>query len=145
MPQLRHQGAPTGEFSSELLRDAASRKTYSGVAMKAFVRMMDQWDMSIAERCAILGDIPKQTYYKWARGNVGTMSRDQLERIGITLGIHKGLKLLFTDEGGRYRWFKTPNHDYAFQGKSPAEKMAHGGMTDLYTVRAYIDGLRGAH
>lgn len=145
MVQRQQRNEMAGEFNPEILRTAETRKAYSGVAMKAFVRMMDQWDMNIAQRCAILGDIPKQTYYKWARGDVGTMTRDQLERIGITLGIHKALKLLFNDEGGRLRWFKSPNHDYAFKGKAPAERMADGGMTDLYTVRAYVDSLRGAH
>lgn len=132
-------------FNPEVLKNAETRKAYSNTAMKAFIRMMDAWDMSIDERCAILGDVPKQTYYKWARGDVSKLNRDQLERIGITLGIYKGLSLLFNDESGRLRWFKSPNHDYAFRGKSPAERMTDGGMNDLYTVRGYVDGLRGAH
>ena len=130
-------------FNADILRDSQMRKTYSSTAMKAFIRIMEQWDMSIVERCAILGDIPKQTYYKWARENVGTLSRDQLERIGITLGIYKALKLLFVDEGGRKRWFKGANDDYAFKGQSPAERMANGGMTDMYAVRQYVDAMRG--
>jgi len=145
MPQLEAGIAPANTFNATTLRDAATRKEYSGTAMKAFVRMMDEWEMSVAESCAILGDLPKQTYYKWARGHVGTLSRDQLERIGITLGIYKGLTLLFNDAEGRMRWFKSANHDYAFRGKSPAERMTDGGIQDLYTVRAYLDGLRGAH
>ncbi|MBL4836840.1 MAG: DUF2384 domain-containing protein [Kordiimonadaceae bacterium] len=132
-------------FNPKVLKDAATRKAYSNTAMKAFVRMMDAWDMSVDQRCAILGDIPRQTYHKWARGDVSKLSRDQLERIGIALGIYKGLNLLFNDEGGRLRWFKSLNHDYAFRGKSPAERMTEGGMHDLYAVRAYVDGLRGAH
>jgi len=127
------------------LNSAETRKNQSGPAMKAFVRMMDTWDMSIDQRRAILGDIPKATYHKWASGNVGTLSRDQLERIGVTLGIFKGLSLIFNDEGGRLRWFKSNNHDYAFKGKSPAARMVDGGMSDLYAVREYLDGMRGAH
>ena len=121
-----------------------ARKKQSGPAMKAFVRMMDEWDMSIDQRRAILGDVPKATYHKWASGNAGTLSRDQLERIGITLGIYKGLNLMFNEQGGRMRWFKGKNDDYAFKGKSPAERMVDGSMLDLYAVREYLDGMRGA-
>lgn len=131
-------------FDSNLLRDSDTRKAYSGTAMKAFLRLMDIWQLSIAERCAILGDIPKQTYYKWARGDVGSLSRDQLERIGITLGIQKGLKLLFSDDAGGLRWFKSVNRDYAFRGISPVERITQGGMTDLYAVRRYLDAMRGS-
>ncbi len=145
MLRTQNQIAESGDLNIEVLRDAELRRNYSGTAIKAFIRIMETWDMSIMARCAILGDVPKQTYYKWARGDVGTLSRDQLERIGITLGIFKGLQLLFTDEGGRMRWFKSPNIDYAFKGKSPAERMTEGGITDMYAVRRYIDGLRGAH
>lgn len=145
MPQMKQKAPETKDLDNDFFRDSDTRKAYSGTAMKAFIRMMEQWGFPIADRCAILGDVPKQTYYKWARGEVTSLSRDQLERIGITLGIYKGLKLLFSDEGGLLRWFKSPNHDYAFKGKTPAQRMTDGGMTDLYALRQYIDGMRGAH
>ncbi len=144
MNQRHGQADVSDGYSPDILKDPETRKAYSNTAMKAFIRMMDAWDMTVSERCAILGDVPRQTYHKWARGDVSKLSRDQLERIGITLGIYKGLVLLFNDEKGRLRWFKSPNHDYAFRGKSPSERMTEGGMTDLYTVRSYVDGLRGA-
>ncbi len=145
MPQTASQfsTSPFDQFSADILRDSSMRKSYSATAIKAFIRMMEQWELPVIDRCAILGDVAKQTYYKWARDDVGTLSRDQLERIGITLGIYKALKLLFADEGGRKRWFTSPNHDYAFKGQSPAERMAQGGMTDLYAVRQYVDAMRG--
>ena len=137
--QSQHNESFTGNF----LDNSDQRKAYSATAVKAFINMMEHWQLSIAQRCAILGDIPKPTYYKWAKGNVGTLSRDQLERIGVTLGIYKALKLLFVDENGRMNWFKSPNQDYAFQGLSPLERMCLGGMLDLYAVRQYVDALRG--
>lgn len=143
MAQIEQNASAAGEFGPEVLRMPETRQRYSGPAMRAFVRMMDKWEVTIADRCAVLGGIPKTTYHNWARGNVATLSRDQLERIGITLGIHKALELLFVDEGGRMGWFKSPNHDYAFRGQSPAGRMADGGITDLYAVREYLDGMRG--
>ena len=131
-------------FSTDMLRNSETRKVYSDIAMKAFLRLTDLWELSVAQRCALLGDIPRQTYQKWARGDVGTLSRDQLERIGISLGIQKGLKLLFSDDAGALRWFKGKNHDYAFRGVSPRDRMCQGGMTDLYAVRRYLDAMRGS-
>ncbi len=145
MPAVKENTNATAAFSPEILRDPEKRRAYSATAMKAFVRMMDEWNAPVAQRCAILGDIPQQTYYKWARGEVTTLSRDQLERIGVTLGIYKGLRILFNDEGGRNRWFKSANHDYAFRGQTPVDRMAAGSITDLYAVREYVDGMRGAH
>ena len=144
MPVTRDNQSEIAEFDSNFLRNSAVRKAYSGTAMKTFLRLMDLWQLFIVERCAILGDIPKQTYYKWARGDVGSLSRDQLERIGITLGIQKGLKLLFSDDAGGLRWFKSVNADYAFKGISPVERITQGGMTDLYAVRRYLDAMRGS-
>ena len=130
--------------SAASLGDRAKRKVFSGPAIKAFVRLMDEWEIAVADRCAMLGDIPRTTYHKWARGDVSALSRDQLERIGIVLGVYKGLQLLFADAAGLQRWLKSKNQDYAFAGLSPAERMSQGGMTDLYAVRQYVDALRGA-
>ncbi|MFT6436563.1 MAG: hypothetical protein ACJAVI_004632 [Candidatus Azotimanducaceae bacterium] len=66
----------------------------------------------------------------WARGGVGSLSRDQLKRIGITLGIQKGLQLLYSDDAGGLRWFKNVNTAYAFKGLSPVERITQGWMTD---------------
>jgi len=125
------------------LQDVQLRKSYSQVSVKAFIRISEKWGLTIGERCAILGGLPKQTYYKWAKGSMGTLSRDQLERIGVTLGIFKALKLLFRDEEGRMRWFKAANQDYAFKGLSPVQRLTQGGMLDLYALRQYLDALRG--
>ena len=91
----------------------------------------------------MLGDIPRVTYHKWARGEVSALSRDQLERIGLVLGVYKGLQLLFADADGLKRWLKGRNDDYAFKGMSPLERMSQGGMADLNAVRQYVDAMRG--
>ncbi|MFT4926761.1 MAG: hypothetical protein ACI8WB_002859 [Phenylobacterium sp.] len=120
--------------------DETMIKTYSATAIQAFIRMMEKWNMSVIECCAILGGVPKQTYEKWVCNDVGRLSIEQLERISVLLGIYKTLKLLFCDEGGRQRWLKSPNHDYAFNGLSPAERLARGGIDDIYAVQRYVDG-----
>ena len=71
------------------------------------------------------------------------MSRDQLERISLLLGIHKGLKLLFSDEAAGLRWFKSANRDLPFGGAAPLDRALGGSIDDLYAVRRYIDAWRG--
>jgi hypothetical protein len=95
------------------------------------------------QRRILLGDISRPTYHNWQGGKVGTLTRDQLERISLVLGIHKGLKLLFADEGSATRWFTSPNRDLPFAGRSPLERALGGSIDDLYAVRRYIDAWRG--
>ncbi|MFC3051422.1 antitoxin Xre-like helix-turn-helix domain-containing protein [Kordiimonas pumila] len=124
--------------SPRSLDDIETRKAISSTAVKAFIGIMDTWDASTDERCAIMGGLSEETYQKWTEGKVGTLTQDQLERIGHILGIHKNLCLLFSEEAGRMRWFKSPNHDGVFQGKSPYQLIASGKKINLSNIRAYI-------
>jgi len=71
----------------------------------------------------------RPTYHNWQRGKVGTLSRDQLERISLLLGIHKGLKLLFSDEAAGLRWFKSANRDLPFGGAAPLDRALGAVLT----------------
>ncbi|MCL2453240.1 MAG: MbcA/ParS/Xre antitoxin family protein [Alphaproteobacteria bacterium] len=127
----------------ESLRNPKVREEMSGPAVRLFLKLADHWGLSVDQRLALLGDISRQTYHNWQRGKVGTLSRDQLERVSLLLGIHKGLKLLFTDEAAGLRWFRSANRDLPFGGSSPLDRALRGGIDDLYAVRRYIDAWRG--
>lgn len=127
----------------EALQNREVSKEISPAAVKLFLRLADVWGLAVDQRRALLGGISRPTYHNWQRGKVGPLSRDQLERISLTLGIHKGLKLLFADEASAERWFTSPNTDVPFGGVSPLARMTHGGMDDLYAVRRYLDAWRG--
>lgn len=98
--------------------------------------------LSADQRRILLGDISRQTYHNWQNGRVGTLSRDQLERISLLLGTHKGLKLLFADEAAGLRWFRSDNLDLPFAGRPPLERALRGSIDDLYSIRRYIDAWR---
>jgi len=115
----------------------------SASAVRLFLKLADRWGLTIDQRLALLGDISRQTYHNWQRGKVGTLTRDQLERISLLLGTHKGLKLLFADEAAGLRWFKSANRDLPFNGAAPLVRALQGSMDDLYAVRRYIDAWRG--
>jgi hypothetical protein len=115
----------------------------SPTAVRLFMRLSDLWRLAVDQRRALLGDISRPTYHNWQSGKVGTLTRDQLERISLVLGIHKGLKLIFADEASATRWLTSPNKDLPFGGASPLERALRGSIDDLYSVRRYIDAWRG--
>ena len=131
-----------GVLAPDALRDPKVRRCISPAAVRLFLRLSDLWRLALDQRRVLLGDISPRTFYNWGNGKVGTLSRDQLERVSLVLGIHKGLKVLFADDGSGTRWFTSPNRDLPFAGHSPLERMLLGSIDDLYAVRRYIDDWR---
>jgi hypothetical protein len=121
--------ASPGVLAADALRDSGTRRELSLSAVRLFFRLAEQWHLTVNQRLALLGDISRQTYHNWQYGKVGTLSRDQLERISLLLGIHKGLKLLFADEAAGMRSFQSANRDLPFAGRSPLERSAAASMT----------------
>lgn len=135
--------AGPGILAPDALRDPKVRERMSPGAVRLFLKLSDLWRLAVDQRRALLGDISRPTYHNWRGGKVGTLTRDQLERISLVLGIHKGLKLLFADEASATRWLTSPNRDLPFGGVSPLERTLRGSIDDLYAVRRYIDAWRG--
>jgi antitoxin Xre/MbcA/ParS-like protein len=135
--------AAPGVLAPDALRDPNVRERMSPTAVRLFLRLAELWRLTVDQRRALLGDISRPTYHNWQNGKVGTLTRDQLERISLVLGIHKGLRLLFADEASAMRWFTSPNRDLPFGGQSPLDRTLRGSIDDLYTVRRYIDAWRG--
>lgn len=135
--------AAPGVLAPDALRDPKVRERMSPAAVKMFLRLSELWNLAVDQRRALLGDISRPTYHNWQGGKVGVLSRDQLERISLVLGIHKGLTLLFSDEASANRWFTSPNRDLPFAGQSPLQRALRGSIDDLFAVRRYIDAFRG--
>lgn len=134
---------PSSHIPIESLRDSEIRRQLSSSAFRLFINFCDRWNFDESQRLALLGDIHRQTYQKWKRESVNSLSRDQLERISILLGIHKGLRLLFADHDSAERWFFSINHDIPFGGISPLEYLLQGSINNFYEVRRYLDAWRG--
>ena len=132
-----------GVLAPDALRDPKVRARMSPAAVRLFMRLADSWRLPVDQRRLLLGDISRPTYHNWQGGRIGPLTRDQLERISLLLGIHKGLKLLFADEASATRWFTSPNRDLPFGGQSPLERILRGSIDDLFAVRRYIDAWRG--
>lgn len=123
------------------------RKEVSSVAFKLFLRLADHWGLDGAQRMALLGDVPRATFQRWKSrlesGGSIELTRDQLERISLCLGIEKGLKLVFAEEAAGLRWLGNANHDIPFAGETPMRRMTEGGIYGLHETRRYLDAWRG--
>jgi len=131
-------------LSDDVLRDRTQRHAVAGPAFRLFIRLADRWRLDVRQRLTLLGDLARPTYYNWASGKSRSLTRDQLERVSLLLGIHKALRLLFADEAAADRWLRAPNTDIEFAGQSPLQRMLQGGIGDLLAVRRYLDAWRGA-
>lgn len=127
----RHGRAPRLEVSA---RDAE-------IGARAVVALFRHWQISDADACCLLGGISTATYNRWKRGAVGRISTDLKTRLSVLLGIHKALRLIFSDNSRAYAWIGQPNRDFA--GDRALDVMLRGQITDLLRVRHYLDTVRG--
>ena len=113
-----------------------------GAAMgRAILNLFRHWQVSDAEACTLLGGMSSATYSRWKRGQIGRIGTDLKTRLSLLMGIHKALRMLFTDQKRVYAWVKQPNAD--FNGTSALEVMLKGQITDLMRIRHYLDAVRG--
>ena len=106
------------------------------------VNLFRAWQLSDNEARTLLGDMAQRTWARWKEGNIGRIDRDLRARMAILIGIHKGLRYLFTDAARGYDWIRKPNT--TFNGKSALNIMMRGEITDLIDLRSYLDAERGA-
>jgi hypothetical protein len=71
-------------------------------------------------------------------------SRDLAERLSYILGIYKALQILLPDARSADSWVNRPNSALLFAGRAPLERILGGNVADLYEVRRWLDGQRGA-
>ncbi|TKT75679.1 antitoxin Xre/MbcA/ParS toxin-binding domain-containing protein [Aquamicrobium sp. LC103] len=108
---------------------------------RAVIRLFEKWNVSDAQAREILGGLAARTYARWKAGEPGRIDRDLTTRLSLLMGIHKGLRYLFSDPERGYDWVKKPNR--GFGGRSPVETMAQGDIFSLARVRSYLDAERG--
>lgn len=114
------------------------------VALTFFFNLMDLWQCPVEQQRALLGAISNSTYFNWKKLPNVRLPRDTLERISYLMGIHKDLRILFSNQPERaYEWVRKANTAAPFNGRSALEYMLAGRVVDLADVRRYLDGVRG--
>jgi hypothetical protein len=107
---------------------------------RAALNLFRLWGVT-DDQAAILLDLPRRTFARWKRGELGRISRDGRARLSNLMGIHKALRIILRDPARGYAWLKVPND--AFGGRSALAVMLGGELTDLMRVRRYLDAERG--
>ncbi|MBW8319723.1 MAG: DUF2384 domain-containing protein [Rhizobium sp.] len=131
-PAPRLQG-----FSSE-----ADRLRLSATALKAFRRLVVQWNLTGQQAAALLG-VSTSTWER-LKPEVASKSltQDQMTRISALVGIYKALNLLFADAMAD-RWPQLVNAGPLFGHRTPVTAMIEGGIPHMLEVRRYLDAVRG--
>lgn len=115
-----------------------------GALAKMVMTLLDHWNLSTEDQAALLGlaTSNRAALSNYRSGKPIGTSRDQYERVGHLLGIHKNLRLLFPQNRDlAYRWMSTRNK--AFENLTPVEVVRELGFAGLLMVRGYLDRARG--
>jgi hypothetical protein len=107
---------------------------------RAALNLFRRWGLTDDEAATLL-DLPVRTYRRWKAGEIGRIDRDGKARLSNLIGIHKALRIIFREPQRGYAWIRKANE--AFAGRSAAEIMLGGELTDLMRVRHYLDAERG--
>jgi hypothetical protein len=114
----------------------------AAAGLRAFARIAEHWGLSVEQQRCLLGEPARSTFFAWRKSpGDASLPRDTLERLSNLLGIYKSLQILLPDEAAADAWVKQPNA--AFGGRSALDHMLAGNLSDLNTVRRYLDAVRG--
>jgi hypothetical protein len=122
----------------------ASATQDRGTLARMVMALLDHWKLSTEDQAALLGIASnnRAALTRYRRGEPIGTSRDQYERVGHLLGIHKNLRLLFPQNRDlAYCWMTTRNK--AFDNLTPVEIVKEWGFAGMLTVRGYLDRARG--
>ena len=115
-----------------------------GALAKMVMALLEHWKLSTEDQAALLGIAAsnRAALTRYRKGEPIGTSRDQYERVGHLLGIHKNLRLLFPQNPElAYRWMSTRNK--AFDNLTPVDVVKEWGFAGLLMVRSYLDRARG--
>jgi len=112
----------------------------AGAMFRAALNLFGKWQLT-DEQAATLLDMPVRSFRRWKAEGPGRISRDGRARLSNLMGIHKALRIIFTEPQRSYAWIHAGNS--AFGGATALEVMLGGELTDIMRVRRYLDAERG--
>lgn len=107
---------------------------------RAVITLFGKWELT-DEQAGTLLDMPVRSYRRWKAEGPGRVSRDGRARLSNLMGIHKALRMIFSEPQRGYAWIKADNA--AFGGSNALDVMLGGELTDIMRVRHYLDAERG--
>lgn len=107
---------------------------------RAALGLFGKWGVT-DEQAATLLDMPVRSFRRWKAEGPGRISRDGCARLSNLMGIHKALRIIFSEPQCGYAWIRAANA--AFASGSALDVMLGGELTDIMRVRRYLDAERG--
>jgi len=129
---------------STLLEHQTITSNDRGALAKVVMTLFDHWKLMEEDQALLMGLAPanRAALTRYREGEPIGTSRDQYERVGHLLAIHKNLHSLFPKNRDlAYRWISTRNK--AFDKLTPIEVIKEWGLTGLLRVRFYLDHASG--
>jgi hypothetical protein len=123
--------------------ESATTQDRESLAMMT-MKLLDHWNLSTEDQAALLGLAPhnRSALSRYRKGDPIGSTRDQYERVGHLLGIHKNLRLLFPHNRDlAYKWMSSRNR--AFDNFTPTDMIKEYGFAGMLMVRSYLDKARG--
>ena len=130
---------PVDTVLQEFRLDSVTQEEAAAM-FRAAITLFGKWELT-DEQAATLLDMPVRSYRRWKAEGAGRVSRDGRARLSNIMGIHKALRIIFSEPQRGYAWIKAGNA--AFDGSSALDVMLGGEMTDIMRVRRYLDATRG--
>ena len=115
-------------------------------ALRTVFNILQAWEVKVKYFGELLG-VSQPTVHRWKANPAAAAkanSRDLEERLSYILGIYKALQILLPDPQSADFWVNRPNTAAVFGGRTPLERILGGKVADLYEVRRWLDGQRGA-
>lgn len=109
--------------------------------LRAVLGLLSKWQLSDAQAAILLGGVATKTLQRWRAGSGNSITIDLSDRLSNLLGIHKALRILFSEPARYYGWINQKNE--AFAGASALDVMLNGHLADIECVRHYLDSMRG--
>src|ERR1044072_7797644 len=89
-----------------------NRRRLSPPTLRTFLAIADLWTLTEEQRLLMLGYPSRSTYHNWCKQahehGALTLDVDVLTRVSAVLGIHQGLRILFSTEQLGVEWLRTP-------------------------------------
>ncbi|MER9675734.1 MbcA/ParS/Xre antitoxin family protein [Mesorhizobium sp. M0208] len=128
------------DTAPEAFRADPVTEAEAAAMFRAALNLFGKWELT-DEQSATLLDMPVRSFRRWKAEGPGRISRDGRARLSNLMGIHKALRIIFTEAQRGYAWIRTGNS--AFAGASALDVMLGGELTDIMRVRRYLDAERG--
>ncbi len=123
----------------------ADRARLGGAALRTAWRVLDRWGLGLQARRSLLGwRMAPGLRHAVLRAQAGrplVLQAAALHRLGLVLGVHRMLGVLYLGEGQDLRWLRARHRAGAFGGQRPMVVMAKGGPHGLARVHRHLAAL----